>query len=412
MNRAYRRIKSKIKPHEFAVLAATVAIAVLSGYWANVWYGQAALGDPRASEANYMRDLGFMGADGAAAAAQPRQLGAAQGPSPRAAGYIPLASGAQPAMQRQTYDENNQKTIIDLGADSAAQEKREEAAEAAEAQAGEVYGDLLNLRNTGTEKAADAVYTVKIIADGERRELTTYEKTVAQLFAEQGIALSGLDRLAGAYLDGTINSDLHIEVLRVRQETTVEEKFIPAKTVYRDNATMLRGTTKVARAGADGKKRLEYLVTYENGAETDRELLDETVLSEPVSKIIEQGTSGVHAEKSGASFKYTKVIDVKCTAYTSSYEDTGKRPGDPGFGITASGQVAKKGIVAVDPSVIPLGSELYIDFVDESVPDYGYAIAGDTGGKIKGKKVDLYFDADRATLLEFGVKKARVYILG
>jgi 3D (Asp-Asp-Asp) domain-containing protein len=373
------------------------------------------MGGAVAADSGYRRDLGLLsspsqkdGKDGGAA--QPQQLGAAQGPAAYHAGYIPLAADAQPALQHQTYDETNQKTVIDLDAQEKNGGAEAEAGEAGEAEASD-FGNVLDLRNTGTEKAADAIYSVKILADGERHELTTYEKTVAQLFAEQGIAVSGLDRLEGAYLDGRINSDLYIEVIRVRQETAYEEKFIPAKTVYRDNAGMLRGTTKVARQGAEGKKRLEYLITYENGALADKQLVNEEVLAEPVSKIIEQGTSGIHSEKNGTTFKYSKVLDVKCTAYTSSYEDTGKRPGDPGFGITATGLKARKGVVAVDPSVIPLGSELYIDFVDESIPDYGYAIAGDTGGKIKGKKVDLYFDADRTTLLEFGVRKAKVYIL-
>jgi 3D (Asp-Asp-Asp) domain-containing protein len=417
--------------HEFAILAATVAISVLSGYYATAWYGQAAMAGASAADGGYTRDLGLLGSSGAkdGGAAQPQQLGAAQAPSARA-GYIPLAADAQPALQHQTYDEASQKTVIDLdaqegsGGDGAgagavgAAGAGGDAAGVADADgaggAGGAAADLgnaLDLRNTGTEKAADAIYSVKILADGERHELTTYEKTVAQLFAEQGIAFSELDRLNGAYFDGTINSDLYIEVVRVRQETAFEEKFIPAKTVYRDNAGMLRGTTKVVRQGAEGKKRLEYLVTFENGVVADKQLVEEEILAEPVSKIIEQGTSGIHSEEGGATFKFSKVLDVKCTAYTSSYEDTGKRPGDPGFGITATGLKAKKGVVAVDPSVIPLGSELYIDFIDESVPDYGYAIAGDTGGKIKGKKVDLYFDADRATLLEFGVKKAKVYIL-
>ncbi|OGY24119.1 MAG: hypothetical protein A2172_01075 [Candidatus Woykebacteria bacterium RBG_13_40_15] len=56
---------------------------------------------------------------------------------------------------------------------------------------------------------------------------------------------------------------------------------------------------------------------------------------------------------------------------------------------TALGLRAGYGVVAVDPKVIPLGSRLYI-------PGYGEAIAGDTGGAIKGNKIDLGFDDVRA----------------
>ena len=48
---------------------------------------------------------------------------------------------------------------------------------------------------------------------------------------------------------------------------------------------------------------------------------------------------------------------------------------------------ATKGIVAIDPSVINLGQQVY-------VPDYGVAVAGDTGGRIKGRRIDLCYDDD------------------
>lgn len=75
-----------------------------------------------------------------------------------------------------------------------------------------------------------------------------------------------------------------------------------------------------------------------------------------------------------------------------------------GYGKTASGMTAGFGVAAVDPRVIPLGTKLYIE-------GYGYAIAADTGGAIKGNKIDLCFEKSNSELMAFGRKTMTVYIL-
>jgi len=77
---------------------------------------------------------------------------------------------------------------------------------------------------------------------------------------------------------------------------------------------------------------------------------------------------------------------------------------DPGNGnTTATGSVLRKGLVAVDPNVIPLGTRLYI-------PGYGNAIADDVGGSIKGNRIDLAFDT-HSEALQFGRQEIVVYII-
>jgi len=93
--------------------------------------------------------------------------------------------------------------------------------------------------------------------------------------------------------------------------------------------------------------------------------------------------------------RYSRVLTMVATAYTS--ED----PGNTEF--TYRGNRLHKGLVAVDPTVIPLGTRLYI-------PGYGYAIADDIGGAIKGNRIDLAYE-DRGEALKFGRRQVTVYVL-
>ena len=103
------------------------------------------------------------------------------------------------------------------------------------------------------------------------------------------------------------------------------------------------------------------------------------------------------------------IMVMEATAYDLSYQSTGKRPGDKAYGITASGMKAGPGVVAVDPKVIPLGTKLYIESMD-STKDYGYAVAGDTGGAIKGNRIDLFFFSS-SDVRRFGRRNVRVKVL-
>ncbi|WP_018130741.1 3D domain-containing protein [Effusibacillus pohliae] len=109
--------------------------------------------------------------------------------------------------------------------------------------------------------------------------------------------------------------------------------------------------------------------------------------------------------RSGTPLHYSRLLHCKLTAYTAGPESTGKQPGDPGYGITASGKTAAEGrTIAVDPRVIPIGSKVYIEGI-------GFRVAEDTGGAVKGEHVDIFFN-DIRTAVEFGVQKdISVYVL-
>ena len=165
----------------------------------------------------------------------------------------------------------------------------------------------------------------------------------------------------------------------------------------------------VVQEGSDGMKDSVYQETYIDGVLVSKNFEEEFVYIVPVDEIIEVGTREYQVATSRGGFRYDTEFDMVATAYDLSYESTGKYPGDPEYGITASGTLAQPGTVAVDPSVIPLGTKLYIASTDGS-PDYGYATALDTGGAIKGYRVDLFME-DGTDALNFGIRQVKVYVL-
>lgn len=104
---------------------------------------------------------------------------------------------------------------------------------------------------------------------------------------------------------------------------------------------------------------------------------------------------GEQVETSRGMARYSEAMIMEASAYLPT--DGG------GDGITASGMMAERGVVAVDPDVIPLGTRLYI-------PGYGEAIAADTGGAIIGNMIDLCME-DYGEAMEFGRRDITVYVL-
>jgi len=250
---------------------------------------------------------------------------------------------------------------------------------------------------------------IKVEVDGKEFEIKTSKKTVGEALKDEPVRLDSDDRIEGAYLGDRVAQGLSVKVFRVRQEMVSQNEVVSCDVVRRANDHMDRGKEKVVSEGRDGVKEKVFNVIYENGVEVQRILVSESIVSEPQRKVVEYGTIGSYVTSRGASLKYKKVIDMKATAYTASFKDTGKSPGHPEFGITYTGIKAKRGIVAVDPKVIPLGTRLYVEGVGD-VPDYGYALAADIGSAIKGNKIDLYMDG-QDVVDRWGVKKVKVYIL-
>ncbi len=114
-----------------------------------------------------------------------------------------------------------------------------------------------------------------------------------------------------------------------------------------------------------------------------------------VSGIVDRKTLEKLQSTTLAPRKVKKEMKVNASAYSSQDPNCSK--------YTSTGQLLRKGIVAVDPKVIPLGTKMYI-------PGYGYGIAADIGSAIKGKKIDVAFET-RKEALKFGRRDIVIKIL-
>jgi 3D (Asp-Asp-Asp) domain-containing protein len=228
---------------------------------------------------------------------------------------------------------------------------------------------------------------------GETRTVRTVPVTVGRLLAAQNVALGPEDRVEPA-LESTVGPGDTVKVVRVKTEEVAVNEVIPFSTRRQTVSYLPKGHTKVLRAGREGLQQRVWRVTYANGEVVAKEEIGVTVIRAPVEKIIAVGTgsapAGLTLAARGAPDSYREVREMVATAYAlHSRTATGTRP--------------KRGTVAVDPRVIPLGTRLYVE-------GYGYGRAEDVGSAIKGDRIDVYFeDPDQAR--RWGRQRVKVYIL-
>ena len=246
-----------------------------------------------------------------------------------------------------------------------------------------------------------------IAADGVLVDVKSTHNTVGKILADNSISLGERD-FTKPGLEEAVSPGSTIEIYKVEEVIETFDEVIPFEKIVNKNPKMDIGTTKTIQEGKEGLKKVIVKKELINGKVHSTEIVGEEIVAEPVSEIVERGTKDIIVTSRG-NVSYRKAIIMTATAYDLSFESTGKRPGDKYYGITASGTKVRPGVVAVDPRVIPLGTKLYIQSLD-GTKDYGFAIAEDTGGAIKGNKIDLFFE-DSQDVYRFGRRKVKVYIL-
>ncbi len=240
---------------------------------------------------------------------------------------------------------------------------------------------------------------VTIRADGGVKVVHSCLTGVQELLELAGVVV-GPDDLVEPPLDGKLDDDRSISVYRITFATEVIKETIPFAKETRANPSLEVGLSTVIQHGQNGEKQYTYHLTFRDGVEVARKLLAEVVTVAPKAYIVATGTKNTVTINGVVHRIVRAYISERATAYYPGPESTGVWAD----GITKLGIPAGEGVVAVDPKVVPLGSRLYVE-------GYGFAIAADVGGAIRGTAIDVCFDT-KEKAQQWGVKRGvKFYIL-
>lgn len=237
-----------------------------------------------------------------------------------------------------------------------------------------------------------------IIIDGNRKpmKVKTNAGFVWEVLEERKIKVSKYDIISPPARTPLTPRIKEIRITRVNEVTKTKIKIINPKIILKVNL----GKTyheKLINPGKIGKIKETYRIRIVNGKLQKEILISSQQLQTMSPKVIEITSPVIkYLNLKNAVFEVVRPIQVTATAYEPW-------TGGDGNNITALGWKAIKGVIAVDPRYIPLKSAFYI-------PNYGFAVAGDTGGLIKGWKVDLCFPTVRE-VVQFGRRKITIYLL-
>lgn len=277
--------------------------------------------------------------------------------------------------------------------------------------------------NENIEIVEDPVPVILYLGNRDPYEIMTNSVTVGDFLKEQDVELKDEDIVMPS-IDTKIVPDLEIIIKYIDIKFEYEQNDIDYEVIIKYNDELYEGDNKLIQDGKNGLLLTKKEVYYENGIEVKSDIVYSNVEVKPTDKIIEKGTkkrklsyvSGENslelvrdAYKSGSKIKFlgeeysiSNTIIVEATAFYNS--------GLNGNHITATGNPtcynpSGWSTIAVDPKVIPLNTKVYIE-------GYGFGIAHDTGGAIKGDIIDVFMPNKDATYAWGRKKGVKVYILG
>ena len=287
----------------------------------------------------------------------------------------------------------------------------------------------MNLKNTKTLKVSimagilsvgllAGVYSalekdVTLVVNGEEKKVVTFKGNVEELLEEQKVKYDSND-IISEKLDAKLNDKMNVEVIDVTTETVREPEAVGFEVQFVEDANLEKGTTKVEQEGVAGSKDLVYTITYHNGKQVEKKFVEEKVALEPKNKIVKKGTKvevqvassrGESTRANATTVSSNKTINASNSSSSQGKHMSVVATAYSGDSVTSTGTTPKWGTIAVDPSVIPYGTKVYIPQFDMTF------IAEDTGSAIKGNKIDIFMP-DASKVGSWGRKTIDIYIVG
>jgi resuscitation-promoting factor RpfB len=245
-----------------------------------------------------------------------------------------------------------------------------------------VTPDLSAPLSDGMTITIDRSHPLTVIVDGSRLEARVNAGIVADALVEMGVTLSGLDYTIPAE-ETDILPGMSVRVIRVTEQFETEQNVTDFETVYQADAELPLDERRVIQAGQQGVVERSIRVRFENGIEINREVESENQISEVRNRIVAYGTRVVlrTVDTPEGPREYWRKLRVYATSY---------KPESVGGSTTTSiGYTLEKGVIGINPDIIPYRTPLY-------VRGYGVGVSADTGGPRSNPYwIDLgYSDSD------------------
>ncbi|MGG0187780.1 ubiquitin-like domain-containing protein [Bacillus rhizoplanae] len=258
-----------------------------------------------------------------------------------------------------------------------------------------LHTDLEGTKKVMIQKA----FPVTLTVSGQEQQVWSTSTTVADFLKERQVSLSEIDKVEPA-LQEVMQQNMKVKVTRVEKVSDAVEEPIPFTEVRQEDSSLLTGTEKVIQEGIEGKKKKIFEVVKEDGNEVSRNLQKEEVVQEVKNRIVAVGTKKEEEHTSDDEEGVAvKEFYVQATAY-SPYCGGCEGVSAGGYNYMANPNMK---LIAVDPSVIPLGTRVWVE-------GYGYAVAGDTGGAIKGNRIDVLMPTE-SKADSWGRKQVKIKVL-